>query len=169
MAIQQETILNYSDNFFTESEAEKIYGYCLNAKYIYGETDNGDGSPVTGMTHNIPEDQYIYKFIAKTIYDRVEFIRDMKLYRMYINCFAPNENPYFHVDGEGYTFLYYSDNEVFDLNEGGETQFLVDNDLMGVLPVPNRMVIFDGTIKHRATTYRSRHRFTIAIKYSPKV
>ena len=93
----------------------------------------------------------------------------MKLYRMYINCFAPNENPYFHVDGEGYTFLYYCDNEEFDLNEGGETQFLVDNDLMGVLPVPNRMVIFDGTIKHRATTYRSRHRFTIAIKYSPKV
>ena len=86
---------------------------------------------------------------------------------MYINCFAPNENPYFHTDGEGVTFLHYA-NDRFDLQEGGETQFYVDENIYGVIPIPNRLVMFDGRILHRATSFRNGHRFTVAIKYSPQ-
>ena len=60
--------------------------------------------------------------------------------------------------------LYYVNDE-WDIEMGGETQFLIDNEIRGILPLPNRLVYFDANILHRATSYRSGHRFTIAIKY----
>jgi len=158
--------INFSDEFFTDTERQVIYKYCVNADYHYGESDNLDYN-ITGMIHDIPETEFVYKMISKTLYDRVEFIRDMYLYRMYVNCFAPSENANFHQDGNGYTFLYYPSPEEMDLDEGGETQFLVEDNIYGIRPIPNRMVVFDGMIKHRATPFRSKHRFTVAIKYSP--
>jgi len=84
---------------------------------------------------------------------------------MYVNCFVPCERPYFHTDGdEGVTFLYYP-NMKWDKDDGGETQFLMNDDLYGVLPIPNRMVVFSANLLHRATTFRNDHRFTVAIKY----
>ena len=35
----------------------------------------------------------------------------------------------------------------------------------GYPPIPNRMILFDASLLHRATCFRSTHRFTIAIKY----
>ena len=32
--------------------------------------------------------------------------------------------------------------------------FFVENDLMGILPISNRMVVFDATILHKATSFR---------------
>ena len=86
---------------------------------------------------------------------------------MYINCFVPGENPYYHIDGEGLTFLYYP-NLDWDVQQGGETQFYIDENIYGIIPKPNRMVVFDGMILHRATSFRNQHRFTVAIKYSPQ-
>lgn len=168
MEMQEEKLINYSDNFFAEKEHQIIFDYCKKATYVYGEQDS-ENTPITGMIHNIPQTHFVYKLISKTLYDRVEFIRDMKLYRMYINCFAPMEMPYFHDDGIGYTFLYYANPEVYEVDEGGETQFIVGDSIMGIMPVSNRMAIFDGTIIHRAMPFRSRHRFTIAIKYTPMI
>ena len=84
---------------------------------------------------------------------------------MYVNCFAPSETPYFHTDGKGITFLYYPNLE-WNLQDGGETQFYVDGNILGVPPLPNRLVMFDGEIVHRATSFRDRYRFTVAIKYT---
>ena len=84
---------------------------------------------------------------------------------MYINCFAPSENPYFHVDGDGLTFLYYLTNHKWRADDGGETQFLIDDTIKGVLPISNRLVGFDGNILHRATPFRFDHRFTLAAKF----
>lgn len=156
--------INYQDNFFSEREHKLIYNYCLNATYTFGETDDVD-TPETGLVHNIPEDEFLYKLFKKKLSDFDPQLGSMKLYRMYINCFAPTENPYFHIDGEnGLTLLYYP-HEEWNLNEGGETQFYVDDDIYGITPIPNRMVIFDASILHRATSFRSSHRFTVAIKY----
>jgi Rps23 Pro-64 3,4-dihydroxylase Tpa1-like proline 4-hydroxylase len=60
--------------------------------------------------------------------------------------------------------LYYV-NEHWDLDEGGETQFYVDNLIYGIPPIPNRMIIFDGSLMHRATSFKNYHRFSIALKY----
>jgi Rps23 Pro-64 3,4-dihydroxylase Tpa1-like proline 4-hydroxylase len=116
------------------------------------------------MVHEIPETEFVYKLFRKKLLDKCPFLSEMKLYRMYINCFAPCENPYFHTDGKGLTFLYYI-NDDWNLQDGGETQFYVDGNIYGITPIPNRLVMFDGMIPHRATSFRNRHRFTIAIKY----
>ncbi len=84
---------------------------------------------------------------------------------MYVNCFAPCENPYFHTDGDkGMTFLYYA-NDRWELNDGGETQIVVNDEIKGILPIPNRIVGFDANLVHRATTFRFKHRFTLAAKF----
>ena len=161
---QTDIEISHSDGFFTETEQKIIEQYCHDARYIYGEHDNPD-STVTGMTHDIPETEFVYKLIAKTLHDRAEFTRNMNLYRMYVNHFAPSEEANFHNDGEGYTFLYYPHTEEYDLDEGGETQFLLDGNIFGIRAISNRMAVFDGQIPHRATPFRTQHRFTIAIKY----
>lgn len=162
----QEIEISFSDNFFTKNEQKIISEYCTKASYFYGETDNGPETKPTGLTHDIPETELVYKLISKTIYDRVEFIRNMKLYRMYINCFAPGEDGYFHNDGKVYTFIYYPNLEDYEIDEGGQTQFIVNDNIHAILPVSNRMVIFNGLIRHRATALRNHHRFSIAIKYA---
>lgn len=156
--------IKYQDDFLSNFEYENIFDYCLNANYGYGERDNTD-TPVTGMVHQIPVTELIYQTLSTKIEEKCSFLSEMNLYRMYVNCFAPNENPYFHTDGEsGITFLYYL-NEKYNIQDGGETQFLLDGDIYGVMPVSNRLVMFDANILHRATSFRDRHRFTIAIKY----
>ena len=127
------------DKFLTQDQQDGVIEYCKDCEYSYGEQDNGD-TPPTGMTHNIPEDEIIYKLFASRILKAVPDLKKLNLYRMYINCFAPSENPYFHTDGDdGYTFLYY--------------------------PQSNRLVKFDASLVHRATAFRDKYRFTVAIKY----
>ena len=150
------------DRFLSKEEFDYVLNYCESASYTYGEVDSY-GLPPTGMVHQIPEVEKIYKiFKSKT----EKLVSGIELYRMYINCFAPSENPYFHTDGDpgDITFLYYPTPR-WELNDGGETQFLVNNEIYGVTPVPNRMVYFDASVLHRATAFRNKHRFTVAIKY----
>jgi hypothetical protein len=150
------------DRFLSKEEFDYVLNYCESASYAYGEVDSY-GLPPTGMVHQIPEVEETYKiFKSKT----EKLVSGIELYRMYINCFAPSENPYFHTDGDpgDITFLYYPTKE-WQLNDGGETQFLINNEIYGVTPVPNRMVYFDASILHRATALRNKHRFTVAIKY----
>lgn len=150
------------DRFLSKEQFDAVLIYCYGASYQWGEVD-ARGLPPTGMVHEIVEAESLYQiFLSMT----QKYVPELKLYRMYVNCFAPSENPYFHTDGgsDNVTFLYYP-TESWSLNDGGETQFLVDNEICGVTPVPNRMVYFDANILHRATTFRDRHRFTVAIKY----
>jgi hypothetical protein len=172
---------NVYDNFLSEEDHKFVSNYCYSALYHYGEKDSPYTKP-TGMVHDVynvvngnvvsyPNEinskKFFNLFESKIKEQFSSFIEDCSLYRMYINCFSPSENPYFHVDGEGYTFLYYPDDE-WHLNDGGETQFFVDGSFYGVAPIPNRMLVFDANLLHRATSFRNRYRFTIAIKYGDK-
>ena len=159
-------IVEVIDDFLSTDDAYSVLDYCRMASYTYGETDT-ISTPPTGMVHEISETDEIYKLFSSKTDLMVE--DDLVLNRMYINCFAPTENPYFHTDCDeegSITFLYYSSDE-WNLDLGGETQFYANGQIAGVPPIPNRMVYFDSSILHRATTYRDRHRFTIAIKYVP--
>lgn len=151
------------NNFLSNKEQDTVLDYCENtARYVYGESDDGT-TPPCGVTHDIPKDTFIYKLLEEKTKPLAP--DGVLLYRMYVNCFAPREIPYFHTDGDdGITFLYYPQ---FDWkpNDGGETQLYVNGNIQGVVPIPNRMVAFDATILHRATSFRDKWRFTIAIKY----
>jgi hypothetical protein len=148
------------DDFLSSDLQNFVWEYCIESSYTYGEYDTPE-TPPTGMVHEI-EGNDIYKLFYEKTKDLVP--KNFNLYRMYVNCFAPSECPYFHTDGEGITFLYYPQH-TWDIDMGGETQFVIDDEIKGIFPIPNRLVMFDGNILHRATTFRSRHRFTLAIKY----
>jgi hypothetical protein len=106
-----------------------------------------------------------FDLFTLAIENRFPIYKQKDVTRVYINCFAPLENPYFHTDGDiGTTFLYYP-NKRWELDEGGETQFFIDNSIYGVPPIPNRLIYFDANLLHRATSFRSSHRFSIAVKY----
>ena len=152
------------DNFLSQKDFSKVSDICERATFTYGERDNLD-TPPTGMVHNIVESSLIFN-IFKRETDQI-VTDDLALDRMYINCFAPCENPYYHIDNNDITFLYYANKE-WKLDDGGETQFFIDEEIKGVVPKPNRMIYFDSPIPHKATSFRDKHRFTVAIKYSCK-
>ena len=127
------------DNFLEKNDLEYVIDYCVKSFYTYGERDR-ETTPPTGMVHSIKNDENIYKLFESKIRNS-NLVNEMTLYRMYVNCFAPSENPYFHTDGDsGLTFLFYIND--WKLDDGGETQFLIDNEIKGVLPIPNRRASF---------------------------
>lgn len=155
-------MIDVYDNLFSKDVQNDVLNYCKVAQYSYGERDRTN-TPPTGMVSEIFPDSSIYSLM---IDNTSRFLNNsMNCYRMYVNCFSPGENPYFHVDAtSGYTFIYYPQFE-WSLDDGGETQFNLDEKLYGVFPVSNRLIMFDSSIMHRATSFRDRHRFSIAIKY----
>ena len=184
-------MIDVIDNFLSDVDHRFVMEYCVDASYFYGEADNAD-TPVTGMVHNVwvegmTEDNLkddvipagcvdrkminmkeFYDLFADKIYERYDNCSKENLVRLYVNCFAPNEKPYFHrdvgIDDHGVTFLYYPHFD-YDIDNGGETQFDIDRSLYGIPPIPNRLVCFPANILHKATSYRNHHRFTVAIKY----
>lgn len=152
------------DDFLTKSEFLDVLKYCKNSLYKYGEVDRSD-TPSVGMVSEIFEDDIFLKEFDSRIRNKIKSIDKLSLYRSYINCFSPNDRPYFHTDNhQGVTCLYYA-NDDWNLDDGGETQFLIENEIKGILPIPNRLVCFDARLLHKATTFRTNYRFTIAIKY----
>jgi len=161
------------DDILSPNETSKyigmIFGTC---PFFYGEVDN-ESTPPTGMVcdftdmgeHIYPEIKTLLNTLLNKIYEKQPTLKDTQLYRIYINLFTPNENPYFHIDGEKtITCLYYL-NPQLSYDEGGETQFIVDEDIKVVRSKPGRLVVFDGEIQHRATSFRHYPRLTLAYKF----
>ena len=152
------------ENIMTAEEnknfCQPIYGY----GYKYGENDDID-LPPTGLIHELTLNDTVYLKTIELVKANVVFLKNSVPYRAYINFFLPLDKPYFHTDGYGTTVLFYA-TEFFDIQEGGETQFINNmGHIIGVFPKPTSMVVFDASIKHRATSYRTKPRFTVALKY----
>jgi hypothetical protein len=149
------------DNLITKKEQQTIWNELQTKNYLVGEIDR-PGLPPTGSVAELLKEDKTFKIINNKL---INFIDTNKIYRSYINCFFPNENPYFHIDKDkGTTILYYANLENYELDEGGETQFLLE-EIKGVRPIPGRIVLFDSNILHKATSFRSRNRYTVAFKY----
>ena len=155
------------DNWLKPHEHENVLMFCEQASYTYGEQDEQNVVP-TGMISEITQKEHrsVYQFL----YEKTQpLVPDLCLVRVYVNIFAPNEVPYFHTDADqGMTFLYYPQKEMWVPNFLGQTEFFVNNKLYGsvsVAPAPNRLCYFDASILHRATSFRTTHRFTVALKY----
>ena len=148
------------DNVFSDEENDKLYNDILyNNSFTYGERDN-PSTPVSGLVFNF-ENGPFYDVAIKANSN----LSNLKLQRSYVNLFLPKEIPYFHIDGEQVvTCLFYLSPQ-YDLDEGGETQLFFDNKILGVQSKPKRLVVFDGAIKHRATSFRSYPRITVALKF----
>ena len=160
--------INIKDNVFHEDDYQYLVEYSRESLYVYGEGDRPSVDP-TGMVHNVGLDTKVTKSVHKKMQET--FPEEIAKYdspdRVYINCFAPREDAFYHIDGrEGSkTCLIYLSNTDWVPVLCGETFFYQDDKVIGVPPHPNRAVCFDGNILHRASSFRKGHRFTLALKY----
>ena len=160
------------DNVFHSDDYDYLKEYSRTVLYKYGEGDRIELLP-TGMVHNIDHDSRIAKtidFKLKATFPKE--LEDLNFDRMYINCFAPREDAYYHldapVDQDQYrTCLIYLTQGPWVPVMGGETFFYKDDQVIGIPPHPNRVICFDASILHRASSFKEGHRFTLAIKYGP--
>ena len=154
-------ILNVIDDALALNVIEEIYYRVIKLPYYYGERDSKD-LPPTGLVSKLDGDDWIVKTIDQKVR---EYTGNLQLYRSYVNIFSPGEIPYYHTDNiRGVTVLYYV-NLNYHINQGGETSFLINDNITGILPYPGRITIFSANVLHRANSYRDHHRFTIALKY----
>ena len=153
-------IIIYND-VFTYEQNMFYYENILRRDFYYGERDS-EKFPPTGLVSNISFHDPLFVQLDLKVQQLNKTKK--KIRRAYVNLFLPNERPFFHTDGNIRTFLFYFNPKV-DLNENGETQFFFDNEIRGILPVPGSAVSFDGNILHRATSFRSYPRITVALKY----
>jgi hypothetical protein len=150
------------DNFLSEKEKQEIYDYCKKQSYHRGEVDR-IGCPPTGLISNLDNQNIISKLMKQITNEK----KDM--FRTYINLFIPNEKPYYHQDNNDpnyKTCIYYVNTDKINyMEEGGEPYFIQNDFIKGVSFVSGRMVLFNSNIMHKATSFRNRDRYTIAIKY----
>tara|TARA_B100000795_G_C22506823_1_gene326144 strand:- start:42 stop:560 length:519 start_codon:yes stop_codon:yes gene_type:complete len=164
------------DNLITNEENEKYRSMLLhNCQFQYGETDDVHTEPsgvvcdfnkiVSSGQQLDPHVNNMLGNLLDKIFENNNFLKNMTLYRTYLNLFIPNEQPSFHIDGDNtVTCLYYL-NPSLDPNEGGETQFFIDEEIRGVISKPGRLTVFDGRLLHRATSFKSHPRLTLAFKF----
>jgi hypothetical protein len=146
------------------SQIDKIYEELKDLPYYFGECDN-EGDYPTGMVSPLSTNNLTYNLLLDAIYG-IDALKNKTIIRSYANLFIPREIANYHIDAQsGVTLLYYA-NLDYDINEGGETKFLSDNNtLISVLPVPGRIVIFSANYKHTASSFKNKHRFSVAFKF----
>ncbi|MEQ8503780.1 MAG: 2OG-Fe(II) oxygenase [Rhodospirillales bacterium] len=151
------------DDVMSEEKNKELYEFLLRDNtYRYGERDRAHLVPV-GLSLEI-DDTEMFNFLGDIAKSNFGRLKDLELQRAYVNLFLPNDRPFFHQDGDVYTCLFYVTPQ-YDIDEGGETQFIVNNLIQGLPPRPGRLVVFDGELWHRATSYRSHPRLTVALKF----
>jgi len=157
-------MLNVYNDVFTADKNLELYKTILyNNSFVYGEADKPDGLP-TGMAFDLPADDVLFWEFYNVVIKNHFAVKDLEVQRAYVNLFFANENPYFHNDGNVITCLFYITPE-YDIDEGGETQFLIDDNIVGIKAKPARLVVFDGKIVHRATSFRNYPRITVVLKF----
>lgn len=181
MKLKPKPSIQQADNFFPDNIAIEMAEFVHNAKYRYGETDNTEHPP-TGLVCDLyhidakeeviitDQTKLIYNYFIKYIHEKYpNFWNEYVIYRLYVNVFAPKEQAYFHTDSvnnsDQWTFIYYPAHpHDYDINQGGWTEFSLDDKIIGVPPYYNSLVRFTSSVLHRATPFRDHHRFSIAIK-----
>ena len=160
------------DKALSPEDFRIVSKFAYDASYCYGERDEETHKP-TGMVSDLDPDDAehdeIVNIFHETIIQKFPDLEGYKLYRAYINCFAPREVANFHKDCEDdedqITFIFYANQMYNGLNEGGTTEFYLDQKIIAIPPVPNTLLRFTSRILHRATPLNSEHRFTYALKY----
>lgn len=160
--------IDVRDQCWSREQNRQLLAWAQSLEYRWGEADQPGHRPA-GMVRDLEPEDHTAQLISLA---RAQWpqLGDRAITRSYINLFMPGEQPGWHRDGAVWTVLAYVTEER-EPRLGGGTEFL-DTDLKeirAVLPQPGRMVMFDGELWHRATSYPHRERFTVALKFSKTV
>ena len=136
-------------------------------EYVRGEIDRPGTAP-TGLVCELNPGHLMTILIDLQLRKTKLIPSKLNLSRVYVNLFLDGEIPNFHTDskckGDLTAILYL--NEPNDTNaQLGCTEFKVKDYIVGIPPVENRIVVFDSTIEHRATSFIGSDRYAIALKY----
>ena len=150
------------DNFLSKSDYENYWNFTQKTTYTVGEADYPNGAPV-GMVSELALDHpLIHNLFPKVI-------TGCPLNRLFLNYFGPRELSGFHYDHyvpEATTLLYYPC-PTYEPDEGGATELMINDNLVGIRSIANRLLLFRANILHRATPFKSYQRYTYAFKYDP--
>ena len=156
------------DNYLSISDYQLIWNTVKTApffayeKYKDGTVEEASASSINrgaeqpvGMTSNLGTDLFPMK-----MYNAIQ-------QRCYFNYYGPSEWAHFHTDDddpESLTLIYYPC-PTYPIDEGGCTELLIDDEIVGIRPLCNRALVFKANILHRATPYKTKARYTVAVKY----
>jgi hypothetical protein len=161
--MKEETI-KILDGIIKKEDQTKIFREIEKLVYVRGERDRDEAFTATGEVSELPHDNTIFKILKNYVSKHTSLnFKDLK--RSYVNKFFPNENPFFHTDGsKGITLLYYP-NLDWNIDDGGDTQFIIKKEVRGIFPIPGRIVIFPAYLTHRGNAFRNKVRYTVALKF----
>jgi hypothetical protein len=176
--------IQYFDNCFSPEEFTSMYGYlCNQPKWKFGAKSRPDKNKFMDEVSGISDgDSTMFwrmelsddKYFSEYIFSRVKEITnsDWDIEMIYANGQTFGQGGSLHIDHpDGYTFLIYN-NIHWDLQWGGKTFFVdEDEETSLVFPIPNRAILFPGTIYHYAESPTRQFkglRITTAYKLFPK-
>ena len=115
-----------------------------------------------------PKLKEVEEFYLNKLFEVEPMLKKLKIVVKRLNLFLPRETPRFHTDykdlDKRITCIFYI-NPAVDLNEGGETQFIINRELECVSSLPGRLVVFDSGILHRATSFLNEARLTLVFSF----
>jgi hypothetical protein len=154
------------DNVFSQKICNDVLDSIEKYPFYRTETD-GPGLPKTGLSHNLYPDENLYELFFRTLVKKnILDVKKYKPYRVHLNLFLKNENCFFHVDSEceqDITFIYYA-SKTDEINYTGNTDFILNNKIVSIPYVQNRMISFPANFTHRATSFHNKDRFSLALK-----
>lgn len=132
-----------------------------------------EGDPSVGTSSVLSLDSPEIIPIKEKIYNLEPALNPKhNLYFNYVNqthLYEAGSNPYYHFDlkQKNITCLFYVNPHTIP-NDLGSTDFLIDDEIRGILPKPGRLVVFDGRLWHRASSFRDKPRTVLAIKFKAR-
>ena len=144
------------DDYLPELEHKEIWNYCNFTQYNLAEAD-------TEETHQ----KIVSGLDIRNLSNFPRTLEGEELSTAHINYYVPNEHSSFHQDSdrsEALTLIYFPC-PTYDINEGGATELIINDEIVGVRSKANRALIFKSVLWHRATPFHTKQRFTVALKY----
>lgn len=159
------------DDFLSEEDHHKIYDLTMKRKW--NPVNDEENNPLSGYSGYNSSDKFSEQGTQIVLNEcmnhknLVSIIKTKYVQSLY-NKYDPKTPTYFHVDSEkgGWTLIYFPDTTEYNYQMGGETQILVDNQIVGVLPLPNRLMAFEGSLNHKGTSFTNdQARYSLAIQF----
>lgn len=163
------------DGLFSDRAVRILYEYVKREPYRWDAWDSSEFDWSVRWRLSLPSSSFSRPFLKDVIHlvkHGLPSSSPQDIARIYVNFNLHGEIHLPHVDSTrgGYTALYIANRE-WDLTWQGETLFYDgDEAVFAVTPKPGRLIIFDGTIRHRGSA-PSRDcyepRINIAFKFEP--
>ena len=157
------------NNWLTKEEMDTIQQTIKSPRWQFGHTSTD--TPTNGylwvMNIDNSEDFY-YKHLLDKIKKTTN--EEFNVERIYLNGNQNSSSGSIHKDNDiidnAKTFLIYC-NPDWDIEIGGHTHFIHNNEIISVPPIPGNAIYFDGTIDHFAAPLNPMYkglRVTLAYK-----